>query len=177
MLLNYTEKSIERRKCYLKTKYQLYCSDPAMKIASHSEKFALSDSADTSLQSNTDISDDDCAECYELFKVIETFQDSSKNADADLEYDRYSSKGYLQLYEAPAERFTKNKVKVDAFVKLDENTGFCLKYFCQKVLPARFRESQKEYFGKKGISLHVHFIFEERRGISQTCLFHCNLQM
>ena len=37
----------------------------------------------------------------------------------------------------------------------DELPAFWLKELSQKILPMKFYEGQKEYFGKKGISLHV----------------------
>ena len=37
----------------------------------------------------------------------------------------------------------------------DELPAFWLKELSQKILPMKFCEGQKEYFGKKGISLHV----------------------
>ena len=36
------------------------------------------------------------------------------------------------------------KAKIDAFEKIDDETGFWLKDFCQKILPQKFREGQKE---------------------------------
>ena len=42
------------------------------------------------------------------------------------------------------------KAKFEAFDKLSESARFWLKDFCQKIIPLKFRESQKEYFGKKG---------------------------
>ena len=47
------------------------------------------------------------------------------------------------------------KVKAYAFKNLNEETVFWLRSYCQKVIPMRFHEGQKEYFGKKGLSLHV----------------------
>ena len=35
------------------------------------------------------------------------------------------------------------------------NNFFWIKNFCQKILPVRYREGQREYFGKEGISLNV----------------------
>ena len=56
------------------------------------------------------------------------------------------------------------KAKVNAFIQLDENTGFWLKDFCQKILPMKYREGQKEYFGKKGMSLPVDILFLKKSG-------------
>ena len=58
------------------------------------------------------------------------------------------------------------------------HTGFGLNDFYQKVLPISFREGQKIYLGKKGMSLHVDILFfEERRSIDKTCIFHCHVSM
>ena len=40
-----------------------------------------------------------------------------------------------------------------------DKESFWLKDYCKKVLPSKFREVQKEFFGKKGMTLHVDFIF------------------
>ena len=51
------------------------------------------------------------------------------------------------------------KAKAWCFDHLTEETGFWLKDFCQKILPVRHREGQREYFGKKGTSFHVDVFF------------------
>ena len=38
------------------------------------------------------------------------------------------------------------RAKIDAFTNLSDNTAFWLKDFCQKILPVRYREGQREYF-------------------------------
>ena len=47
------------------------------------------------------------------------------------------------------------KAKEYAFANLKKNTAFWLRDFRQKVLPVKFRESQQDYYGKKGIRLHL----------------------
>ena len=49
--------------------------------------------------------------------------------------------------------------KTRAFELLDEKTRFWLKNFCQNILPAKSRKVQKEYFEKKGMTLHVDVMF------------------
>ena len=73
------------------------------------------------------------------------------------------------------------KAKHEAFNKLGENTAFWLKDFCQKILPMRYREVQRDYFGKKGISLHVDIFFTKdkekempRKSIYLTCIHRCD---
>ena len=63
---------------------------------------------------------------------------------------------------------------------LDEETVFRLKDYCQKVLPSKFRKGQKEYFGKKGMILHVDVIFfldsngDLQKNVSFTTVYQCD---
>ena len=54
--------------------------------------------------------------------------------------------------------------KTNAFELLSESTAFWLKDYCQKILPAKYQEGQKEYFGKKGMTLHVDVFFLMENG-------------
>ena len=52
------------------------------------------------------------------------------------------------------------------------------KDFAQKVIPFDYREGQREYFGKKGMSLHVDVFFRKVRDdlfklVYLTCLLSC----
>ena len=51
------------------------------------------------------------------------------------------------------------KAKEDMFEQISDTVAFWLKDFGQKVLPMEFREGQRNYFGKKGMSLHIDVIF------------------
>ena len=51
------------------------------------------------------------------------------------------------------------QAKAMAIHLLDEESAFWLRDYCQKVLPPKFCEGQKEYFGKKGMTLLVDVIF------------------
>lgn len=56
------------------------------------------------------------------------------------------------------------KAKEWCMENLDDETAFWLKDFCQKILPTQFREGQQNYFGKKGMSLHVDVFFKKEGG-------------
>ena len=55
--------------------------------------------------------------------------------------------------------------KALAFQSIDEETAFWLKGCCQKVLPTKYREGQKEHFGKKGMSLHDDILCMKKDGV------------
>ena len=68
--------------------------------------------------------------------------------------------------------------KTKIFELLDKKTGFWLKDFCQKILPAKFGEGQKEDFGKKGMTLHVDVIFTKendqlKKKVYFTAVYRC----
>ena len=47
------------------------------------------------------------------------------------------------------------KAKLYALSQLDPSCGFWLSDWAQKVIPSMFREGQRDYLGKKGMSVHV----------------------
>lgn len=59
------------------------------------------------------------------------------------------------------------------FQNLDEVKGFWEEDYCWKVLPAKYREKQKEDFGKKGVILHVdrYSAFKGKQRISKKVYF------
>ena len=56
-----------------------------------------------------------------------------------------------------------NKAKVGVMEKIDDSSSIlCLKDWSQKVLPQTFREPQRDYFGKKGMSQNVDVIYSKK---------------
>ena len=138
MKMKEIEESLERGTRYLKTTYQIHCSNPATTISSHSAMFALFDPNDISLQADTEINNDNCVECYKLFHAIEIIQEESVSSDPDTRYDvDIAVKDILNYTKHLMRDAQQKKAKVEAFQKLDENTGFWLKASCQKVLPVK----------------------------------------
>ena len=57
------------------------------------------------------------------------------------------------------------KAKVDAFEIISCTVAFWLKDFAQKILPVKYREGMKEYYGKKVMTMHVDvFVLKEADG-------------
>ena len=52
-----------------------------------------------------------------------------------------------------------------SFQSIDEKAAFWLKDYCQKVIQTKYRKGQKEYFGKKDISLHVDILYMKKDGV------------
>ncbi|XP_047126302.2 uncharacterized protein LOC100212395 [Hydra vulgaris] len=156
------EAPLEKGKRYLKTSYQTNCSVNDSNISSHSSKHALSDPSEKNLQSNTEISEVVCADCYDLCKAIEMIKELTiqNSGDADSIYDlEIAVKDVFNYIKHLMRDSQQKKAKIEAFKQLNNETAFWLKDFCQKILPVRYREGQREYFGKKGMSLHVDIFF------------------
>ena len=145
--------ALERGKRYLKIKYQVNCSVPNQSILSHCPEFALSDSSDSYLQEMTNISRAEvCNDCFDLSSAMAAVRkmENEHNADADTLYDiEIAIKDIYDYVKHLMRDCKQRKAKSYAFDHLDEETAFFFKDFCQKVLPTRFREGQKEYFGKE----------------------------
>ena len=64
------------------------------------------------------------------------------------------------------------KAKAFAFDRLDEVNYFWLKDYCQKILRMKVCERQTDYFGKKGMILHVECEYYLRYGEHNTAKEH-----
>ena len=74
------------------------------------------------------------------------------------------------------------KVKKAVLENLNNGSVFWLRDFAQKILPCQFREGQKQYFGKKGISLHVDVMLLKEKMIVKkyvyyTVIYRCSQGM
>ena len=118
-----------------------------------------------------------CSDCWELCCSLDEVGETALfyEASADTLFDIQTSKNQIIQYMKHQVRDTQQrKAKSWCFNRLDDKTGFWLKDFCQKILPVRYREGQKEYFGKKGMSLHVDVFFILNNGrICKKNMFSC----
>ena len=74
------------------------------------------------------------------------------------------------------------KAKKAVLENLNNGSVFWLRDFAQKILPCQFREGQKQYFGKKGINLHVDvMLFKEKMIVKKyvyyTVIYRCSQGM
>ena len=82
---------------------------------------------------------------------------TDNNLDKDTKYDvKNAVKDIVEIQKHSIRDVQQKKSKNFRLEQLhDELPAFWLKDLSQKILPMKFCEGQKEYFGKKGISLHV----------------------
>ena len=104
------------------------------------------------------VMDERCKDCVELWEAIDAVRvigEASESLEAH--YDLKTATEDIKLYVNHLFRDAQQK-KTKPFA-LDEASCFLLKDYCQKILPMKFREGQIDYFGKKGMALHVDIIF------------------
>ena len=148
---------LERGKRYLKTKFQSHCS-PDSPIKSHNPVFALSLNHEAQCP---EMSNEVCVDCHNLISCLDEIQTlvSTVANEADL-YDVSISINNIIIYMKHQMRdYQQRQAKSYCFNRLDSKTALWIKDFAQKVLPQNYREGQKEYFGKKGMSLHIDVFF------------------
>ena len=71
------------------------------------------------------------------------------------------------------------RAKLYATSQLDPSCGFWLSDWAQKVIPSMFREGQRDYFGKKGMSVPVDVLLtkavtELMKSVSFTTIYRCD---
>ena len=124
-----------------------------------------------------------CFNCFELFKGFQKIQEhlsTNPLADSDTIYHVDNAvKDIIDYMKHLMRDAQQKKAKTHCFNRLEEDSAFWLKDFCQKILPVRFRKGQKEYFGKKRMSLHADIFFTKssdgnlQKKTFFTCLYRC----
>ena len=71
------------------------------------------------------------------------------------------------------------KAKSESFSLLNDESCFWLKDYAQKILPLKFWEVQKGYFGKKGMSMHTDVFFPKKgldisKQVYLTVIYQCD---
>ena len=160
-------KDLDRGKRYLKTKYPSNCTNDS-KIKTHNINFALSDPKFPKLAANHVATDDEvCNDCVQLWRAINEVDRLSKESTDINRYDVKNAIGDIKTYMSHLIRdVQQQKAKGCVFELLKGDSGaiLWLKDYCQKIIPMKFREGQVDYFGKKGMTLHVDVIFRFENG-------------
>ena len=168
---------LEKGKRYLKTNFQSHCS-PDSDICSHNTTYALSDAKE---EPCTNVGSSVCSECFNLVSTLGKILSIAETEGTDeIIYDVNASINAIFAYMNHQIRdVQQRRAKSYCFNHLGHETAFWLKDFAQKLLPMRFREGQREYFGKKGMSIHIDVFFRKQgedllKYVYLTCLFRCN---
>ena len=123
--------------------------------------FTLSDANKTCLRADSETSNNSSDDFRKLIEAIYKIQPIIKyNENFDAVCDcNIAIKVIIEYIKHLVRDVQQIKVKSYAFDKVDNNSAFWLCDFSQKIIPIKYCESQKEYFGKKGMTLDIDVFF------------------
>ena len=149
--------AIQNGKRYLKTNYQMHCNTiNYSQPKTHNLLFALSDANNACLRADKDTSNNSSDDFRELIEAIYKIQSIIKyNENLDVYDGNIAIKDIIEYIKHLVRDVQQCKAKSYAFDKINNNSALRLHDFNQKIIPIKCCESQKEYFGKKGKTLHI----------------------
>ena len=135
-------------------------------VPDHCRQYALSDPRDKDYQSSCDHEHQDtCQRCEDLTIVLQEIEEGIQNMSANnvsedtreellFVYDQ--SKQNILAWKAHLLRsINQDDARLDILDSLDETSVLLIEDWAMKFLPRKYRESQTDWFGKRGISWHV----------------------
>ncbi|XP_062609789.1 uncharacterized protein LOC134271605 [Saccostrea cucullata] len=140
------------------------CSD-------HCTIYALSDPADTCFSSNCDHEHSDtCSYCVLTDKLtecikeaMETVQIPSEDLMEELQHEIVMTTKAIKDWKAHLLRTVhQDFARSDVLQHLDLNQGLLIMDWAMKFLPVQYRETQSNFFGKRGISWHISCLITQR---------------
>lgn len=145
-------------------------------VADHCSVHALNDSKDTSLQAPCDHSHDIfCAQCEELKDVLNNIEGYlsqvtvSQDELDSLQYTCSHAVQDIKSWKAHQLRSVRQDIaRTDILLDLDETSVLITQDWAMKFLPQKYRESQSEWFGKRGISWHISVVAWKKNGNFQS---------
>lgn len=138
------------------------------RIPDHCVVFSLSDASDPSYQQKCQHNhDDSCEQCEALKETLQDIENRingchfSSNDDHDeANYIMQSSKLAIRSWQCHIVRsFNQDQARLDILDLLDNETVLIVNDWAMKFLPQRYRESQSDWFGKRGISWHMSVVY------------------
>jgi len=154
-------KQIEMAETYQKARHSGHCTADSSCIT-HCTTFALSDPTCIEQSSKCDhVHSTICSDCINIIRTLDEIQPKiekifDKDIQRETKYDFNNASEHIVewcRHNLRAAQQDREKKKIISQMGIDE--AFCTFDWGQKILPQEYRESQKKYFGKKGMSIFV----------------------
>ena len=138
--------------------------------------YALSDGSEAHLKQPCDHDHtDQCDRCEGLRETVAEIErvlnDTKFPSDEDKDEAVFmfqTAKSAIQSWKSHFLRSTnQDQARLDALDQLDEKTVLIVNDWAMKFLPQRYRESQADWFGKRGISWHISVVYRRMGGVLQ----------
>ncbi|KAK3730271.1 hypothetical protein QZH41_016443, partial [Actinostola sp. cb2023] len=164
--------SLKNSKQYIKCDYKVHISSSSP-VADHCCAYALSDEKEAAFCTTCQHEHDQvCSHCEMLKEVLFLIQeyvnkDLSLDEDelVDLRYTSQRSVEEVQSWKAHQLRTVRQDMaRLDALKHLDESSILMTQDWAMKFLPQKFRESQTDWFAKRGISWHISVVAIKKDG-------------
>ncbi|KAK3750455.1 hypothetical protein QZH41_008694, partial [Actinostola sp. cb2023] len=158
-------------KRYLKNDYKVHVSQVAT-VTDHCRLFALSDPKDAAFQVEcVDHDHNDCCDRCDLLAATLDEIELALVAQADnlpigdneeLTFTVKQARMNITSWKAHILRsINQDAARIDALESLDESSVLVVQDWAMKYLPRKYRESQTDWFGKRGIPWHISVAFRK----------------
>ena len=140
-------------------------------MADHCRRFALSDPKVAAFRIDCDHEHDhQCDRCEEIMSVLDHIDGALEKQRGCISEDEFEelrfvvnqSKSSIMSWKAHILRsIHQDTARTDILASLDEFTIFVIQDWAMKYLPRKYRESQTDWFGKRGIPWHLSVAFRK----------------
>ena len=140
-------------------------------VADHCRLFALSDPKEPNFQVQCDHRhDDSCDRCDQLTSalceiesaVITQANNMQPSTGDEVAFTVKTAKAKILAWKAHILRsINQDAARVDVLESLDESSVLIVQDWAMKYLPRKYRESQTDWFGKRGIPWHISVAFRK----------------
>ncbi|CAH3018743.1 unnamed protein product [Porites evermanni] len=144
------------------------------RVADHCAVYALSDPKEDHFQGTCDHAhDQSCSSCEGLDSVLSSIEASVRHKTSNLSDEERDDMMYscqqavqaIHTWKAHQLRvLQQDKCRIDVLQELNFNEVLITQDWAMKFLPLKYRETQTDWFGKRGISWHISVVVRRETG-------------
>ena len=158
--------------------FQVHVSTSS-RVTDHCRPYALSDASDgdfiTECDHGHDLKCDRCELIASIFEDVEsTLKDLSAidNEENEMEYVITQSKKDIMVWKGHLLRdINHDEARLNLLRDLDSDSVLVVLDWAMKFSPRKYRESQSDWFGKRGISWHIAVAMTKRNDCLESLTF------
>lgn len=149
-------------------------------MADHCSVYALSDPSDNAMRRSCNHTHTErCNQCQSLKQLLIAIRKATNEAhfSSEDEHDeavylcKHATDAIIQWKNHQLRSVRQDQARLSALEQLDEQTCLITNDWAMKFIPQRFRESQSDWFGKRGISWHISVVVRRISGCLQSQTF------
>ncbi|CAC5407948.1 unnamed protein product [Mytilus coruscus] len=173
-------KLLTSSKQYLKLEYKTHVVKES-EVADHCCTFALSDGTKDYTSSCSHLHQNSCSQCEELDTVLECLMEASKTINYDNDDQRDDTMYTISENVKAVQEWKKHilrsvnqdMARKSVLENLKEDEMLVERDWAMKFIPMQYRESQSNWFGKRGLNWHVSVAtFKYRQALTMHTVLH-----